>query len=117
MTEKKRLVNKIYKGLMCCLSNNNGPDCYNCPYAEEYDTCENLDRLHLDVLNAFHRIQPVVVQDVRRSDRLIGTFHGICPSCGKVVSRFSEDDIIKYCQKCGQALEWRYEEQPAEATV
>ena len=83
-------VDKVIKGLECCIKSN-GKECmFKCPYFKGTEIKNCFASLAEDAFKFVKREKPI---------EPIKGEQGKCPTCGYRVDH-------KYCPNCGQAIDW-----------
>ena len=77
---------------------------------------EDYERRAGAVKKAISMVKPpaLTVRDEHPSSRVIGYFHGICPTCNRLIGARKEDGNTSYCRYCGQLLWWSLSEEAGE---
>lgn len=103
-------LEKVIKGIKCCLSGGNADSCGPCPYKDE---CANavgkspspLRRDAISLLKAQEPVKPYIDYDGQDVWR--------CGSCGATLFHLShtqadenEQNCVKFCRYCGKAVKW-----------
>ena len=86
-------LERVIKGLECCLDEGS---CHGCPYYDDMDYCDGSDTLKRDALALLKAQEPV------KPKRLNGYVY--CGRCGYKLHWIVEQN--NFCQNCGRAVKW-----------
>lgn len=105
---------KVIKGLECCQTMPDiYPRCEECPYADDDDTCVDMDALHKDAI-ALLKVQEPREPHYTKLEYIVNGMpvsinHPECPRCydnGLVLWDAEIEKGAAYCKRCGQAVKW-----------
>jgi hypothetical protein len=93
-------MEKVIKGLECCINNERAtPDCMGCPYAEINGICTGLHKLHGDALALLKaQEQKPISASIVDSDG--GLMHWW--ACGNCQAPINPED--RFCHECGRPV-------------